>query len=197
MPAGDNYQLVHEAVYEGQSIISVYHWIQIGADGTGDPRQSLSNVFHLQVWPLIQDRVTTEFVQLAYKVKGIIPNETQTLLDIRGGIGDLAVEGGPPNSVLQLINYGARLGRKGTGRTMITGIPETNNTGGVWDLSEQAAWAAYETLLIVPVVDGTTSWQFQFGILDTDLNVIRPVQRIEVAPRAKTLSSRTIGVGGA
>lgn len=197
MPAGDNYQLVHEAVYNGQSVINVYHWIQIGADGTGDPRQSLANIFNIQVWPLIQANTVDEFVQLGYRTKGIIPNETQTLLTTAGLTGDLVEDGLPPNSVTQLTNYGAPLGRKGTGRTLMTGVPESAQQDGVLDILYQGSWVTYETLLIVPVIDGVTSWSFQFGILDTALNVIRPVQRIEVAPRMKTLRSRTIGATGA
>jgi len=197
MPAGDSYQLVHEGLYEGQSVISVYHWTQVGADGTGDPRLSLANIFNLQVWPLIQANIVDEFQQLGYKTKGIIPNETQTLLTVVGAVGTLVEDGLPPNSVLQLTNYGAPLGRKGTGRTMITGMPEAGNREGVFSVAQQAGWVSYETLLILPVIDGVTSWSFQFGILDTALNVIRPVQRIEVAPRVKTLRSRTIGAAGA
>ena len=197
MRAGDNYQLVHAAVYEGQSVVNVYHFIQIGADGTGDPRQSLSDIFNVQIWPLIQTQLIDEFVQLGYRTKGIIPNETQTLLNVVAATGDLTDDGLPPNSVMQLTNYGSPLGRKGTGRTLLTGLPEANATDGVWDLTQQAAFAAYATLMTAPVIDGVTSWSFQFGILDTDLNVIRPVQRIEVAPRVKTLRSRTIGASGA
>lgn len=197
MPAGDNYQLVHDAVYEGQSVVNVYHFIQVGADGTGDPRQSLANIFNIQVWPLQQAHIIDEYTQLGYRTKGIIPNETQTLLTSATNTGDLTDEGLPPNSVLQLTNYGAPLGRKGTGRTMLTGLPESVATDGVWDLGQQAAFATYETLMIVPLIDGVTSWSFQFGILDTALNVIRPVQRIEVAPRVMTLRSRTIGAAGA
>jgi len=197
MPAGDNYQLVHDAVYEGQSVVNVFHFLQVGADGTGDPRQSLANIFNIQIWPLFAAQLVDEFQQLGYKTKGIIPNETQTLLTVAGATGDLTGEGLPPNSVMQLTNYGAPLGRKGTGRTLLTGLDEAVAESGVWDLVQQANFASYETLMIVPLIDGVTSWSFQFGVLDAALNVIRPVQRIEVAPRVKTLRSRTIGAAGA
>lgn len=197
MPSGDNYQITLDAVYNGQAVVNVFHFVQSGADGTGDVRESLTNIFQAQIWPLIQARLTSEYVKQGYLAKGIKPNETQTLLTSSVSAGTLVEDGLPPNSVMQMTNYGLREGLKGTGRTLFTGLPESDQANGIINLLDQASWLTYITKMLSTMTDGVLLWSFKFGIYDTASNVIRVVQRMEVQPRLKTLSSRIIGPAGA
>jgi len=197
MPSGDNYQLTLEATYNGQAVVNVFHFKQSGADGTGDVRESLADVFQAQVWPLIQARLTDEYEKLGYLTKGIKPNETQTLITSSIANGSLVEDGMPPNSVMQMTNYAVRSGLKGTGRTMFTGLPETDVENGIINLADQASWVTYITKMLATMTDGVLLWSFDFGILDLSTNTIRDVERMEVQPRMKTLRSRTIGAAGA
>ena len=197
MPAGDNYQLTLEAIYEGQAVVNVFHFRQNGADGTGDVRLSLANIFEAQVWPLIQARLVNEYAKVGYLTKGIKPNETQTLLTLNAAVGGIVEDGLPPNSIMMMTNYGLRLGLKGTGRTMFTGIPEADTEGGILNLTYQGTWQTYIDKMLTTMTDAVLLWSFDFGVLDPAVDVIRLIQRMEVRPRLRTLRSRTIGAFGA
>ena len=197
MPAGDKYELNVEAIYQGQSVVNVFHMFQIGSDGTGDPREGVVNAFEVNLKADIIDQLVDEYQMLQYRSRGILGNETQTLLTLVSDKGARVEEGLPPNSVLMTRNYGTRTGKKGTGRNCWTGIPESKQDQGVADILYLADWVAYETALAATIDDPGLSWEFQVGVLSPSDGVIRAIVRAETQPRLRTMRSRTIGSVGA
>ncbi len=197
MPAGDTYELSYEAIYEGQSVVNVFHAIQIGADGSLDPRKGLELAFSTDLKPLILSNLVNEYQELQIRTRGILLNETQTLLTLIGATGGIVGDGLPPNSVLMTRNYGLRAGLKGTGRTLWTGIAEGDTLQGIISIAALALWVPYEAAAAIPITDPVTGWVFQLAVKGSVDNVLRAFQRCETQPRMRTLRSRTIGPVGA
>jgi len=151
MPDGDTYELSQEAIYEGQSVVNVFHYLQVGADGTGDPRLGLVNAWLDELFGLIIPNLVPEYAMLQFRTRGILLNETQTLLTLNVTNGGNLGDGLPPNSVAMTRNYGERAGRKGTGRTLWTGVPELQTDQGLCELAYLAGWVAYENAAVLPL----------------------------------------------
>jgi len=197
MPAGDTYELDLEALYQGQAVVNVFHFFQVGGDGTGDVRQSLANAFALVLQPLIVSNLVEEYVTQQFRVRGVDGSETQTLLVLDTTTGGIIDDGLPPNSVLMTRNYGLRDALKGTGRTCWTGIAETDQEKGVMKLVPLAGWVAYENAAKDTIEDPALGWDFQLAVRSPSDEIFRPVLRLETQPRLRTLRSRTIGAFGA
>lgn len=193
MPAGDLYELALDCVFEGQACTNTYRATQVGADGTGDPRQALASAFNVDLWPLLKTNLVETFVQRAYRVRGIHLNETQTLIVPADDTGTVDEIGLPPNCVLLCRNYAQPIGRKGTGRNLFSGIPESQLNEGNFDGLYLGGWSNYTEAVADNISDPGSAYIFRCGVWNSDLEAVLQFQRSEVQPRCRTLRSRTIG----
>lgn len=193
MPALDTYELSLDADYNGQQVTNIFKAVQIGGDGTGDARLALQSAFNVEIWPLFKPNLVADYEKQGYRSRGILQNETQQYIGVSVDNGTHAGEGLPPNCALLCRNYGTQVGRKGTGRNLFSGIPESQVLNGNWLTAYVALWVDYTNAMALNVADSGTGYLFRFGIYNSDLDAILNLQRLEIQPRCRTLRSRTIG----
>ncbi len=193
MPDGDVYQLSTDLTYNGQNCVNVFHFEQNGTDGTGDPRQDLTDVFNFTYATLFRGLMTVgvQFVQI--RVRRLIATKTQTLINTVGSAGTHSGGGMPTHAAALVRQRGETpLARRGTGGLKIVGVPFTVVAAG----RLTAAYAGLmQTFGALGEVDHTlTAWTWRQCILSGG-NVARIIEHTSVAPRIVTVRSRQIGVG--
>lgn len=194
MASGDIYQCTCEMDFNNQAIVNVYHFLQIGADGTGDPRAALATIwednFEAPFLALISEQVTVD----SLRIRRILPTQTQSFFRAIAEIGDIIGQPLPTNQVAVLRLYGVRAAGKGIGNMRIPGVDnvfvdEGQVNGSYVGIAELFGDEFEQSHLHV-----ASSFTFRSCVLGTD-DVARQVQRARMTSRIKQLRSRTVGQG--
>ena len=193
MPANDIYELSVDAVYGSENMTTVLHWLQVGSDGTGDPRDALN-----QIWVASFDAPqrlsqVVGVVHFQQRVRRLFPTQTQSLITANAGVGTMAGDGLPTNQCAILRMYGVLSGPRGIGHQKLYGIPTSLVLRGRVLIAYRDAVEPYG-LLFTSDTTVANGWKFRAGVLGVD-NVCRAVQKTDILARVKQVHSRSARVG--
>ena len=195
MPAGDVYELAVDQTIAGQAITNVYHFKQVGGDGTGDGRNAVDAmwdaVYKATYLAILTDQVTIN----QYRTRRIHPTTTQTITTATTGDGDVAEEGLPTQSCAILRCSAIPLGRKGTGHVKLAGIPISAVTEGRLDSAIQALIRAFGEFMEANQTDAGSGFVFRQVVWSIVDSIAREIVSARTTSRIKTVHSRQIGVG--
>lgn len=194
MPAGDIYELSCDSLLDLQNLTNVHHFVQVGADGTGDPRVALASIWTLsfQVAWLNTQPLTSTLVQT--RGRRLLPTQTQSFFTAVGVAGGIIGDVLPANSVVVLREYAIPSGRKGIGNQRISGIPASGTDAGVIDTTYAALVELYGLPFTVDQTHVASGFVFRACVLGSD-DVARKIEKVLATTKVKQLRSRTIGVG--
>jgi hypothetical protein len=198
MPAGDIYECVYDLTYGGQNIASVFHFVQIGTDGAGDPRTSVNLMFLNEFKTQYLFGLVDGLVGVGIRTRRIKPTETQALSASTTTAGNLAVPGLPPNQVGIMRTYGPilraippLLGTRGIGRIMIPAIPEEDVEAGRLNVDQIGFRNNFADKLIDDQDDGSTSFLWHAAVYSRVDFVARKIEKAFMLAPIKNLCSRT------
>ena len=194
MPAGDIYQCTAEMNMDNQDIVNVYHFVQIGADGTGDPRQKVGLIWLANFETPLLACMTADVQIDVLRIRRISPTTTQSFITTVGTTGGLPGASLATNQVAVLRLYATKAGRKGIGNLRIPGIDNTFINEGQIDASYVGILEIFGLAFEVDQTDVASGYSFRSVVLGTD-GVGRQVQIVRATSRIKQLRSRTIGQG--
>jgi len=194
MPDGDVYEATCEMTFNNQEIVNGYHFVQVGADGSGDPRQAVGLVwigfFEGPLLDVISDEVTVNVV----RTRRVLPTQTQSFITTIGTAGTIIGNPLPTNEVAVLRLYGTLAGRKGIGNIRLPGVDAAFVNEGQVNASYVALAELLGDSFEEDQEDVPSDYKFRSCVLGTD-SVPRKVQRALMTSRIKQLRSRTIGQG--
>lgn len=195
MPAGDVYESSIDMTFAGQKLTNVIHFVQVGADGTGDPRESVTGILTTDFLPDYQNLVVDSLTFDQVQARRLFPTQTQQWTAASGVVGTQLSDGLPPQSCAILRLYGSRIGNRYVGRQLISGLPtsavkdgQINNTlmgllgiyGDHFESSHSFPISGYEfTATILRRADSTNS----------------QIIRAQSLARVRTARSRQLGIG--
>lgn len=189
----DVYQLSTDVDYNNQACTNVLHFLQSGTDGTGDPRQDLTDMFNFVYATLYRGLMVAGVTFVQIRVRRLIATETQTLINTIGSAGTHAGDGMPTHAAALLRQRGGSdSARQGTGGQKIVGVPVTAVSAGRLTAAYAALMQTYGEL--GESDQGLTDWTWRQCILSTGNNA-RTIEQNSVSPRIVTVRSRQIGVG--
>ncbi len=194
MAAGDVYECTAEMDFNAQQITNGYHFVQIGADGTGDPRQAVANVWIANFEAPLLAALSSQVTVNVLRIRRVLPTQTQALVATIGTAGDVAGQPLPTNQVSVLRLYATKSGRKGIGNMRLPGVDNVFVNEGVVNAAYVGITELFGDAFEANQTDGPTSFVFRSCVLGTDA-VARQVQRALMTSRIKQLRSRTIGQG--
>lgn len=194
MAAGDVYSCGLDMTLNAQELNMGFHFVQIGADGSGDPRQAVANVWLANFETPLLNALVAVVTLGVLRIRRVLPTTTQSLVATVGTVGLVAQNPIPTNQCAVLRLYGVLAGRKGIGNIRMPGI-------GIDFVDEGQVNASYVGLselfgdpFEVDQTDIPTAFTFRSCVLGTD-SVPRQVQRALMTSRVKQLRSRTVGQG--
>ena len=194
MAAGDVYECSAEMTHNQQQIVMGFHFVQIGADGSGDPRQAVANVwlgnFETPLLACLSSQVQINVL----RIRRVLPTQTQSLVATVGTLGTVIGVTLPTNQCAVLRLYGVLAARKGVGNVRMPGIGATFIDEGQVNASYVGLTELFGDAFEVDQTDIPTAFTFRSCVLGTD-DVPRQVQRALMTSRVKQLRSRTIGQG--
>lgn len=195
MPAGDIYELNVDQQIAGQDITNVYHFKQIGADGTGDAREAVDamwdTVFKGAYLACVTDQTTLD----QYRVRRISPTTTQSQITTAVGTGVETGEGLPTQSCAILRCAALPSGRKGTGHVKISGVLMDFISQGRIDTALEALMVTFGALMESNQTDAGSGYVFRQVVWSIIDSVARDILSARPTARIKTVHSRQIGVG--
>jgi hypothetical protein len=191
MPAGDIYEASYNATYVGQNIATVFHFVQIGADGAGDARDSVNLMFANQFEAAILTGLTDGVVSTAIRSRRLFPTQTQALTLALAAAGTVLNPGLPPNQVGILRTYGPLLGRRGIGRVTVTGIPTEDVNEGRLNIDQIAFRNVLAAALELDQADGVSTFLWHAAVLSRVDNIARQINHAGILTQIKNLRSRT------
>lgn len=191
MPANDIYESTYDLTYVGQNIATVFHFVQIGADGAGDARDSVNLMFENQlVTPYLQG-LTTLLVSSGVRTRLIRPTQTQARTRLFSTTGDAAEPALPPNQVGVIRTYGPLLGRRGIGRIFVCGILEADVNDGRLNADQFAFRNVLANALEIDQSDGASSYLWHAAVYSRIDNVARQINSAGILSQIRNLRSRT------
>lgn len=194
MPNGDIYQCTAEMNFNNQDIVNVYHFVQVGADGSGDPREKVGLIwlanFETPLLAVLSDEVTIDVL----RIRRLSVGQTQSFITTVGTAGGIPGQPLPTNQVAVLRLYGVRSGAKGIGNMRLPGVDNVFVNEGQVNASYVALAELFGDEFESNHTDGPSSYVFRSVVLGND-GVGRQVQRAVMTSRIKQLRSRTIGQG--
>jgi len=199
MAAGDIYECVYDAVYGGQQVCSVFHFVQVGSDGAGDARDSVNLMFSEELKTPYLAGLMDTFVSLGTRTRRIKPTETQALT---AGFSDTGThdigEGLPPNQVAVMRTYGPLLqaipplkGTRGIGRVLVCGLPEEDVNQGRINSDQIVFRNLLGAKLITDLGDGTSTFLWRAAVYSRVDNIARKIDKANILTQVKNLRSRT------
>ena len=192
MPINYIYELDCDMTFNNQKVTNIYHFVQTGADGSGDGRFAIGtgwvSEFLAPLLSLLADEVQVDIL----RIRRLLPIQTQTLIVTINEPGLVAGQPLPTNQCSVLRLYGTRDGRKGIGNMRLPGVDNGFVDEGRIDGSYLALMELYGDKFEADFTD--TGWTFRSVVLGTD-DVGRKVQVTKATSRIKQLRSRTIGQG--
>lgn len=191
MAAGDIYEATYDLLYASQNIATVFHFVQIGSDATGDPRDSINLMFENElVTPYLLGLVDT-LVSVGVRSRQIKPTQTQALTRQFTTAGTVPGDGMPPNCVGILRTYGPLLGRRGIGRIAVPAIPEEDVIKGRLNVDQLTFRDVLGDALQLDQDDGVTSWVWHAAVFSRVDNIARQINNAGMLTQLKNLRSRT------
>jgi len=191
MPDGDIYESAYDLTYAGQNIASIFHFVQIGSDGAGDPRESIRQMFFNEfVTPYLVGLVD-QVISVGLRTRRLFPTQTQATTFGFSNSGTIFTGGLPPNQCGVLRTYGPLLGRRGIGRLLIAGIPEEDVVDGRLNIDQIAFRNTLAAALEQDQDDGTTSFLWHAAVLSRVDNVARKINNAGILTAIRNLRSRT------
>ena len=195
MAANDVYSLSLDSLYNGQNTVNVMHFKQVGADGTGDARNSLNIMFDITLRTLFEPLFTDETTMVQTRARRLFPTETQTLTGALGDPGTETSNGLPPQCCAILRLVGNRGAGRGSGSLKLGQIGEGFVDEGRVDASYVALAQSLGNQLAQDIVEGTFNWTWRCVIWNPGDNTFITVQAARPATRIRTVHSRQLGVG--
>lgn len=195
MPDGDLYEMNVDLTYAGQNCVNVHHFLQIGADGTGDPRSALHQMWFLKYSAKLQTIMVADVTIVQTRIRQLKPIQTQTLITSAGFAGTHTGDALPPHAACLLRQRGFPTGRKGTGGMKIVGVPTSEVKQGIIEVAYAALVQTYGDLSESNQADGTTGFNWRSCVFSQIDGVPRLIEKSKVTPRIVTVHSRQIGVG--
>lgn len=193
MPANDIFEVSVDATYNGEAMTNVMHFIQIGADGTGDARSALNSVW-VNDFDVAQRNLQVDSVtHFQQRTRRLFPTQTQSFIAANSATGTFIDNGLPTNQCAILRFYGALAGRKGVGHQKLYGVGTTFILQGRISASYKTLMDAYGDIFKVDRTD-SSGFVFRAGVLGTD-DVLRQIQKTEAMTRIKQVHSRSARVG--
>lgn len=194
MAAGDIYELSLDMTFDNQAIMNRYHFVQIGSDGTGDPRISVTETWELSFRAAFLNLISDEVAIVQQRCRRVLPDQTQQLVTNDAVAGNVTGDVLPTNCVSILRLYATASGRKGVGFMKIPGVATAFVNEGRINSSYEGIAELFGDPFEVDHTHGGTGYVFRSCILGTD-DVARQVQTARCTSRIKQLRSRTIGQG--
>ncbi len=198
MAAGDIYECVYDAIYAGQNIASVFHFVQVGTDGAGDARDSVNLMFDTQLKADYLNGLVDTFVSVGTRTRRIKPTETQALSVGFTDAGTDVTTGLSPNQVGVMRTYGPILeaipplkGRRGIGRILITGIGEGDVNNGRLNADQIVFRNLLAAKLITDLGDGTSTFLWHAAVFSRVDSIARKINKAGILTQIKNLRSRT------
>lgn len=195
MAAGDIFELSVDQTYTGQNGVNVHHFTQVGADGTGDARTALFNVWNDNYRAALIAIIIADVNIVQVRIRRINPTQTQSLITAVGETGTRTNPGLPPHCAVLVRQRGFSTGRKGTGGTKIWGVSANQVANGRIDTLEADLYTAWGDLSESDITDGGTGYKFRAGVFSASDSSFRVIEKSQVTPRVVTVHSRQIGVG--
>lgn len=191
MPEGDIYEQSYDMLYGGQNIVTVFHIVQIGSDGAGDPREKANDMFIAEIEEDYVTRLVDDVASVAVRTRKLFPTQSQAFTTTLSFTGDIADDGMPPNQPGIIRTYGPLAGRKGIGRIMVPGIPEGDVIKGRVNSDQITQRNVFAAKLETDLGDGVTSWVWHYAVLSRIDNVARKIESAGMLTQIKNLRSRT------
>lgn len=195
MPDGDVFECSVDQTLAGQNITNVYHFIQVGSDGSGDARSALRDMWNFFYKVKFLDCVVTDVALVQARIRRISPTQTQTLTSALTGSGDIGVESLPSQSCAILRCYAIPSGRKGTGHVKLSGIANTLVAAGRISASLLAIIRLYGQVMETDHADAGSGFVFRQVVWSIVDSVAREIVQARPTGVVKTVHSRQIGVG--
>lgn len=137
MAQNDIFQLTFIQRVNGTRISNVFYARQEDPNGANDPRQDLAVAFRVAIWTPYQAQLSNDWEGLCSEVRQVGVEGQANFRDTTGlGVGAILEDALPTSNAAIIAQFTATGGRKGTGRTFVSGIPDTyeernnlNNTG--------------------------------------------------------------------
>ena len=194
MPAGDVYQLTAEMTFDNQQVVNGYHFVQVGVDGSGDPREAVALIWNDLFQAPFSNLVSNNLEINNVRVRKVLPIQTQAFVLAVNEQGSVAGDVLPTNMCAVLRLYGILSGRKGIGNLRIPGVVVTFIADGQVDASYVGIAEIFGNLFEADQTEAGSGFVFRSCVLGTD-DVARTVQRAVMTSRIKQLRSRTVGQG--
>lgn len=195
MPTGDIYELNVDMELSGQAVTNVHHFRQEGADGTGDPREALANVWddYFKTTAKTLAVIGLTFVQT--RNRQIKPVQTQQFFNNINESGDIPDPGMPTGSCVLIRFYTENAGPKGIGGMKVVGASIDNIEFGRVNVAYANLCQAHADLFGITYTDSGSGFKFIPCVYSQIDNVAREIVLGVVLTRAKTVHSRQVGVG--
>lgn len=191
MPDGDIYETTWDRTYAGQNLATVFHFVQVGIDSTGEARDSLNLMFEESLQTPALNLLSDGLTSVGVRSRQIAPTESQALTRTLSESGTEAGPAMPPNFNGVIRTYGPLSGRKGIGRIMVPGIPDEDIIKGRLNADQITARNAFAVLLEDDLDDGTTSWLWHAAVFSRIDLVARKIESAGMLTQIKTLRSRS------
>lgn len=196
MAAGDTYQVRNLWTLFGQKCVNVFHYTQVGVDGTGSGRQALMDAYTLSEVSQYLLLSSPDAVFDVVGVKGVGAILSQEIVEPIGLGGTNSGDAMPPNMTLAVTFYTATKGPKGRGRTYLIGVPEDVVENGVvleaYHSGVLLTWLNAQNDLLT---DPGSGYTFRRSIWNPIDDVGHNIIFGDTNPRVRNLRSRTIGQG--
>jgi len=193
MPANDVFEVSVDAVLNGQNMTNVMHFIQIGADGTGDARTAMAGLWTAIFDLPLRNTQSSSVLHQQTRVRRVLPTQTQTTITAGVNAGTRLVESIPTNQTAILRFYANPFGRRGTGNQRFYGVgTDVVLSGRISD--GMATLMQLYGVLFITNAPPSNSYVFRAAILSND-GIARPIMKTLPLPVVKTMHSRTVGVG--
>lgn len=194
MPAGDVYELTLDQIVADQSISNVHHFVQIGSDGTGDPRAAVAAVWASFYNTPYLNLLSTGVTVFQSRTRRVLPTQTQQFtasIFLSGAVVGVPL---PTNQCAIMREYATPSGRKGVGHVKLPGVDNVFVNEGRINGSYRGLIELFGDIFEADRTDSGSGFAFRSCVLGTD-GVARQIQLTRATSRIKQVRSRTVGVG--
>jgi len=194
MPDGDIYESSVDGLIASQAVTNVHHSVQIGTDGTGDPRVAVASIWATFFQTAFLNCVVDDYLLTITRTRRLFPTQTQSFVTNVALNGNVVGDPLPTNQCAILRQYGTLTVRKGVGHVKMPGVDDVFVDEGRVNASYVGLAEIFGNVFEVDQTHAASGFVFRSCVLGTD-NVARQIQATKMTGRIKQIRSRTIGVG--